>query len=281
VAALGASEGSIYGRFGYGPATREIDWTCPRGILPFLDGSLELVDRDTALRVLPAIHETARRHHVGDVRAYPGRFVDLVPADAYVVVAGEGDGYAVYRLERPDLYSSHCTLIVEHLIAATDSAYRSLWSYLVNLDLIEHVVARGRPESEVLPLLLDDHRKVTVTAATDHLWIRLVDLPAALSARGYGYAGSLVLKVTDDACPWNTGRWRLDSGLDGATCRRATSFEPTDLTMDVAALGSLYLGGVAPGPLAAAGRLTGTPQALLRAAALFATPTPPWCSIGF
>jgi predicted acetyltransferase len=281
VAGLGASEGTIYGRFGYGPATRDIDVTCPRGLVPVHDVGLELVDRDSALPMLPEIHEAARRRQVGDVRAYPGRWLDLVPDDGYVLVRRERDGFAVYRLDRPDRWSSHTTLVVEHLAASTAEAYRSLWSYLLNVDLTERVVARGRPEGEPLQWMLRDPRDLAITGVSDHLWIRLVDLAAALSARTYGAEGSLVLEVADDICPWNAGRWRLDGGPDGSACRRATTAEASDVALDCAVLGALYLGGIAPGPLASAGRLRGDERAVARAAAMFGTPTPPWCSTGF
>ncbi len=90
-----------------------------------------------------------------------------------------------------------------------------------------------------------------------------------------------MLDVADDVCPRNAGRWRLDSGPDGAVCRRATAAEATDLTLDAGVLGTLYLGGVVPGPLASAGRLIGDEKAVARAAAMFGVPAPPWCSTGF
>ncbi len=72
----------------------------------------------------------------------------------------------------------------------------------------------------------------------DALWVRVVDLPAALSGRTYGHGGPFVLEVRDAVCEWNDGRWKLEDG----TCER-TDAEP-DLALDVSALGSAYLGAI-------------------------------------
>ncbi len=231
VAGLGASEAGIYGRFGYGPATWDSSWRLARGAARHLAdmddaGRLELMDAATAREVLPAPAEQARRSQVGDVRAYPGWWRDHTADDQrrgrqFVVCRDEdGDvgGYASYRIEREERYSSHATAVVDHLVASTGTAYRSLWAYLADLDLTDGVEARGRPEHEPLQWALTDSRQLVVTSVYDHLWVRLVDLPEALSARRYAAEGSLVLEVADPFCPWNEGRWLLEAGPDGASC---------------------------------------------------------------
>src|SRR5215467_11896511 len=70
----------------------------------------------------------------------------------------------------------------------------------------------------------------------DALWVRLVDISAALSGRIYGEGGPIVLEVQDAVCDWNDGRWKLENGV----CER-TDDEP-ELALDVSALGSAYLG---------------------------------------
>lgn len=289
LAGLGASEAEIYGRFGYGPATREIRWRCARGARLRAGepdpGSLALVGDEEARRILPAVHDAARRRQVGEVRTYPGRWHDLISADRCFLVHSDGhggrDGYAIYRLERPEQFSAHGTLIVEHLVSASDAAYRSMWAFLLDLDLTGQVEAGGRPESEPLQWMLRDPRRLVVTDVRDHLWLRLVDLPAALAARRYGAEGSLVLEVADDFCPWNEGRWHLEAGPDGATCRPAARSRGTDLRLTASVLASLYLGTAPLAGLATAGRLRGDAPALERAAAMFGTLGTPWCSLGF
>jgi predicted acetyltransferase len=106
----------------------------------------------------------------------------------------------------------------------------------------------------------------------DALWIRLVDVGAALSGRAYGGAGSVVLEVSDAVCEWNDGRWKLENGM----CER-TDEEP-DLALDVSALGSAYLGAVSFTQLHEALRVKELRAgAIGRADALFAWRRLPWC----
>jgi predicted acetyltransferase len=298
VAGLGASEAGIYGRFGYGPATWDSSWRLASGAARHLAdvdkaSSLDLVDAATALNVFPGVHEQARRTQVGDVRTYPGRWLDLVGdgrrqrGRQFVLCRDEGgraSGYACYRVERAIQYSEHGTVIVDHLIARTDAAYRTLWAYLANLDLTDWVVASGRPEHEPLRWALADSRQLVVTSVHDHLWVRLVDLPAALSGRRYAVDGSVVIDVADPFCPWNEGRWLLAGGPDGAECRPAAgaggAADP-GLRLDIATLGSLFLGGASVANLARAGRVEGDSDALRRAHQMFRSDPPPWCSTEF
>jgi predicted acetyltransferase len=294
VAGLGASEGGIYGRFGYGPATWDSSWRLARGaVCGQADRddaySLELVDALTARDLFPAVHEQARQSQVGDVRTYPGRWHDLIGNDRqrgkHFVLGrdrdGRASGYAIYRLEREDRYSAHATVIVDQLVAGTDAAYHGLWAYLTNLDLTDWVVASGRPEHEPLQWALADSRQLVVTGVHDHLWVRLIDLKAALSRRRYAAEGSVVLEVADRFCPWNEGRWLLEGGPDGADCRPAAGQDGARLRLDAAALGSVFLGGPSVALLAKAGRIEADRASLRRAHQMFGARLDPWCSTEF
>ncbi|MBO0805082.1 MAG: GNAT family N-acetyltransferase [Nocardiopsaceae bacterium] len=294
LAGLGASEAGIYGRFGYGPATWDSSWRLPRGAARGLasgdhDCGLELIDARTARELLPAIHERVRRDQVGDVRTYSGRWHDLAgdgapPGTRFLLcrdACGHPSGYAVYRIRREDRYSAHASVIVDHLIALTGAAYRGLWAYLADLDLTDQVIASGRPEREPLRWGLADGRQLVVTGVHDHLWVRLVDLPAALRRRRYAAEGSLILDIADPFCPWNEGRWLLEGGPDGAACRPAGQSPGPVLRLDAATLGSLYLGGASVMDLARAGRIGGDPDALRQARLMLGTGTTPWCSTEF
>jgi predicted acetyltransferase len=293
LAALGASEATIYGRFGYGPATWDSTWRLPRGVGHHLPGtfagSLELLDAPRAAELGPVVHDEARRIQVGDVRTYPGRWRDLIghgPQSAkYFLLYREPDGhptgFAIYRLERNERYSSHTTLLVDHLVASTATAYRNLWAYLVDVDLTDWVVASGRPEHEALQWALADPRQLVVSAIHDHLWLRLVDLPGALSARRYGTEGSLVLDVADPFCPWNEGLWFVSGSPDGAECRRAKPGSDADLTLGASELASLYLGGASVARLVEAGRVGADTRRRAMAQAMFAADPGPWCSTEF
>jgi predicted acetyltransferase len=294
LAGLSASEATIYGRFGYGPASWHSSWRLARGATRGLAGGvdgcqLEMIDGPRARELLPALHDRARRGQVGDVRTYPGRWHDLIgdgapPGTQFLL--GRGDdgcpaGYAVYRLEREERYSAHATVIVDQLIALTRGAYRGLWAHLADLDLAIQVTAHGRPEHEPLRWALADSRQLEVTGVHDHLWLRLVDLPAALSRRRYATEGAVVLDVTDSFCPWNEGRWLLEGGPGGASCRPAGNSLLPGLRLSAAALGSLFLDGTSVAHLAAAGSVGGDATAMGQAQVMFATGSSPWCSTEF
>jgi predicted acetyltransferase len=294
LAGLGASEAGIYGRFGYGAATWDSSWRLARGAARGLaDGDdgcyLDMIGAPQARELLPAVHEQGRRGQVGDVRTYPGRWHDLAGDGAQrgtlFLLCRDDDGhpagYATYRIQREERYSADATVIVDHLIALTGGAYRRLWAHLADLDLTSQVFASGRPEHEPLRWALADSRQLAVTGVHDHLWLRLVDLPAALSRRRYAAEGSLVLDVTDPFCPWNQGRWLLEGGPDGATCHPAGQSPAPTLRLDAAALGSLFLDGTSVMHLASAGSVEGDAAAVRRAQLMFGTGTGPWCSTEF
>ena len=258
-------------------------------------GRLELVDGATAEAACPRLHDRARWARVGDVSAYRGfwhllttgenRAGDGTGSKLFVLhrtTDGEADGIAVYRNPWSDDPAISGTVYVDWLEAASDDAYTGLWAFLTDLDLTKRVIAARRPVDEVLQWQLADPRALRVTRLSDNLWLRLIDVPGALAARSYQVAGSLVLQVSDPFCPWNDGCWSLEGGPGGGTCGRAPAGAAPDLALDASALGSLYLGGIAPGTLVRAGLLRELVSgALERVTAMLALPEPPHTAIGF
>jgi predicted acetyltransferase len=301
LAVLLASESVIYGRFGYGLATTQVDLELDRQHTrllgePASDGRVRLVTDDAEVRrLLPEVHERVRRAQAGDVSRPEGwwqgffaggrggsqfgpRF-HLFFEDADGVV----QGYAYYRVrtsfERP--LSSDWTVLVQGLGALTLDAYVALWRFVWSVDLSAKVMAGFRPPDEPLRHLLADPRRLAVTRSTDFLWCRVVDVGAALAARRYAVEGSVVVEVRDDTCPWNAGRWRLEGGPEGATCVRAPE-ATADLTLSASDLGAAYLGGTRLAALAAAGRVDEhTKGALTTADVMFAEARAPWCQTFF
>jgi predicted acetyltransferase len=187
----------------------------------------------------------------------------------------EADGPVAYALYRMNFGFDHGvpTGAVAVMEAMGDSphATRAIWRYLLDMDLVGRVRADLLPADHPLVLLAAEPRRLRFTLR-DALWVRLVDVGAALSARTYASTGSVVVEVADAFCPWNAGRWRLG---DGGTKR--TGDEP-DQRCDVTALGSLYLGGFTWAHLAQALRVEESrPGGLARADALFRTDRAPWC----
>ena len=170
-------------------------------------------------------------------------------------------------------------LRLEMLVAATAEAYAALWRHVLDVDLMARVSAEMRPVDEPLRFLLADSRRPK-TRIEDGLWLRLVDVAAALRGRRYAIEGRLGLRVRDAFCPWNDGQVELVGGPQGADCK-ALNGTP-DLALSAADLAAVYLGGTRWHTLAEAGRVQELrPGAIARADLMFATDRAPWCPSHF
>jgi predicted acetyltransferase len=170
---------------------------------------------------------------------------------------------------------------VEELCSVTHAAHRSLWRYLLGIDLTTELRTRGRPVDEPLRYLLEDQRQLQTTSSEDRTWIRLVDVPRALALRRYEDAGELVIEVEDAFCPWNDGRFLLAVDGDGSASTERVDSAP-DLVVPAAALGAVYLGGVPFGGMTDGGRIVErVAGAARRANRMFSGPRPPFCTTTF
>jgi predicted acetyltransferase len=300
LAVLTASESAIYRRFGYGAATSVIYTEIERGHSAFLTpvpntGSYRLVEHEVAIKeLLPPLYEDVRRACVGELGRSAAKWwgqyrLANVPGAgfgphlfvAYESDSGQVDGAVIYRAR---LEWSHGApdgvLEVIELIARTPEAYAALWRYCLDVDLVARIRGRHRPVDEPLRWMLADSRRLRVTHLADNLWVRLLDIPTALSARRYAIEGRLTFVVDDGFLPDLAGRYTLEGGPDGAHCAR--SDHPADLSLDAAALGATYLGGVSFATLAQAGLIREEkPGALARADTMFATFPAPYCATRF
>ena len=298
IAALLASESVIYGRFGFGLATTaqrtRINTRESRFDVPAGSGDIRLLEPDEASKVLPDLHDRCRRLRAGDPSrndaVWAGTFTDA-PQDrggmSGRMYAVAPDGFAVYRGQQADELDGYARVRVQSLYGETPEAEAALWRFLFDLDLVREVVAE-RPVDDPLRWRLADPRQLRVTASADELWVCVLDTAAALQARGYERAGRLVLDIAPPATPVpagisksTIGRWVLEAGPDGASCRPAGG-EQCDLRMGLADLGALYMGGVRASTLAAAGRVhEERPGALAVADTVFMTTREPFCGTGF
>jgi predicted acetyltransferase len=293
VAALWASEGAIYQRYGYGPAAWTLSLDVPRGaafVRPVVADRLRLVEPDPA--ELAPVYEQVAARTAGwfgrDAAWWSFRLHDpehgrsgAGPLQA-VVAHGDGavEGYALYATVGAWDVVPAGTVQVREVVATTPDAHARLWRHLLDLDLMATTTARlAAPDEPLLHLLADP--RAARGRVRDSLWVRLVDVPAALAARRYATDVDVVLEVDDPVCPWNTGRWRLTGGRAGAGCE-ATS-DPADLVLGVAELGAAYLGGTPLQSRAAAGRVEErTPGALAVASTAFGPlGRAPWCPLVF
>jgi predicted acetyltransferase len=288
VAALWASEETIYGRFGYGLAAWCGEVSIPRSAAAFARpfaarGRTRFVTPEEALELFPPVWEELRRQRAGvpsrSKEWWELRTLRLPPEqDAspkrFVVVEMDGkvDGYAIYRLffEVTGGVSNGRTEVVE-AVGSTPQGMAEIWRFLLDVDWSATIKAGLLPPDHPLFLLLASPRRLTYRMG-DSLWVRIVDVGAALSEREYAAAGTVVLEVRDAFCPWNEGRWKLEGG------KASRTDEPADLALDVDALGSAYLGAVSFSELRDALRVEElVPGAVARADAVFAWRPLPWC----
>lgn len=167
-----------------------------------------------------------------------------------------------------------------HDVVGVDAEVEALVvRFLAQLDLVHRLELAIRPVDDPLRWRLVDARQLVARTVDDFLWLRVLDVSAAFAGRTFGCRDRLVLEVDDALRPAVGGRFAFDGDRAGGACERTA--EPADLHLGIAELGSLLLGTIDPSVLAAAGRASGTPEALARADALFRSTPRPFCSTRF
>lgn len=298
LAVLTASEPAIYGRFGYGPAAQDMRLTVDTvrlapPELPGVDGvRLRLVDPVAALADCERVYARLVPTRPGMLTRPPGwerAGVLDVPGErdgaaalqcVLAEVDGEVRGYARYAMKPQwDTAGPHGTVLVRHIEALDPVVYAALWRYLFGIDLTSSVSVATRPVDDALLHLVEAQRRCGI-GLRESLFVRPVEVGAALAARTYRTPLDVVLEVADPLCPWNEGRWRLSGDEKGARCARTT--DAADLALSVRELGSAYLGGFTLSSLAAAGRVHELRAGALGAASVaFGSDVAPWLPYGF
>jgi predicted acetyltransferase len=298
LAGLTASEASIYERFGYGTATFTTRWELEKSHAHLKHaasaaGRVRIVDAaDTAEaeRAAHAVYSRVATTRVGELSRPQGwwpklfaplrngpRFFTAVHEDA----DGSPDAFARYVIDAdwPDGVADSRLRVLE--VQAVDAdAEAAMWSYLFGVDLVGTITAGERPVDDPLRWRLPDPRRLRVRQLRDHLWLRVVDVAAAFSARTYSTDDALVLELHDEFRPDTSGHWLVDGGPEGGTCTRTD--RAADLRLSAADLGALYLGGVPVSTLVAAGRVHElTSGAVARADRMLLTHPSPWCTTHF
>lgn len=266
IAGLTVSEATIYGRYGFGSAlpavrftvdTRRAGWG---GYEP--SGRLEYREREQLSGDLATVHERARRTRAGRIAGWEGRWEQFAGTAAgetdrekvrgvrHVDAAGETRGVLAYTVsDRSGTF--RFGMNVRMLVAETADARAALWRFALQHDLVDEVTADLQTIDDPLPWLVADQRGVT-QEVHDHGWLRILDARAALTARRYSAPVDLVVRL-HDPLGFVAGDWHLRIDASGAaTVDEAESATP-DAVIGVAALSSLYAGGVRATALAGAG----------------------------
>ncbi len=300
VAILTASESLIYGRFGYGWASSRSSIAIDSARSGFMVGSptpgrCRMLGKDEALPVIQELYDLCRPQRAGALnrddwwweilrRDRPSRR-DGGSALFFVVHEdehGRPDGYAVYRMKEG--WNDHGvpggSVLVREVYGTSPDTEAAVWRFLCDIDLVQRVECWNRPLDDPLRWRMTEPRRLSTTSLSDWLWLRLLDVPAALEARAYEGEGELVVEVVDRFRPASGGRFRLEAGPEGAACKPTD--EPADLTLGATELAAVYLGGVAPSLLAAARRADeNTAGSLARADTMFTTRKLPFANTGF
>ena len=294
LAALWASESLIYGRFGYGMAAANARWEIERAHAAIEhstspSGTVRLIGAEEAKKLIPATYEAVRKERPGMMSWPEGRWEWMWYDPEHRRNGGSERRYAVYEEGGDPLgtavYSSRSkwedgfgagTVNVRFLMAESTEAYEALWTYLFGIDLIKNIEAELRPPDEPLEWMLADPRRLRIKRS-DGLWVRIVDVPGALSGRRYAQEGRLVLEVRDNLSAG--GRFALEGGPEGSDCRPTK--EDADLVLDIQALGAIYLGADHVRPLQQAGRIKGSRRAVGLADGMFRGAVDPWCPMIF
>ncbi len=283
---LEASEATLYGRYGYGPATTRaiaaIDAAHADFLVPVeVGGHFDYADGSEAVaHFAQPIFEAWRRTRPGQLSRPPQNWAMLLVDVAawrggggelrwvfHVAADGTPDGYVAYRtVERWDQGLAVSEAKVTELVAPDAEVRAALLRFLFDLPLVRWVNVAGVVEDDPLLHRIADRRRLRTVQSDDGLWVRLLDVPAAVEARGWAVDGHLVLEVVDDLLEGVGGRWRIE--VDGGRAKAVPTEDAPELTCGIAELGMLWLGGVTAHSLAGAGRVTASSDEALRRASL-------------
>ena len=292
VAALWASQAAIYQRYGFGMVTLMRNYQVDITDIDFHDGDggaseVERLDVTAGYDLVKQVYIGFIAHRMCYVhRGRPlwlHNALEESEAEGPIHIAlsrdGDGtpDGYMVYTLrhDRRDHPSRSQEIRIRDLAWLTPSAYRSLWSFVKRHDLVGSVCWNNAPSDDPAAEYFLEPRLLNARDF-EGMWLRIVDVPTALEGRGWDAGGELTLGISEDRiAPWNVGAWRLC--VSGRTAEVSPAKGNADIVLPVKALALLYAGRRSARELAAWGMLEGSPDALRRADALFATRHAPHC----
>ena len=294
IAFLGASETAIYGRFGYGVSSFIQEWEFDKhnntkfinGFNP--KGQIQFIEIEDAKKIFPDVYEKIRPSRPGFVSRKRANWDNNTGWDwvfkkstlfgqnpnrffIKYTVNSETQGYAIYKVNQTGPFAGELTIM--ELMALNIDAYKSLWRFCLDMDLVNTVKAPDRPlDDPILWMLQNSRRKRTLT---DSGWLRIVNVEKALAKRAYSFEGEINLQIEDKVCDWNDGIFNLQGSPLGAKCNRSS--EKADIVISASSLASIYFGTTSFSNLFSAGLVEeNTPGSIQIADSMFRTNNYPW-----
>ncbi len=265
IAIMEAYRVAIYQRYGYAVVSVQNSYTVEPRHLEFafpqpVAGSLHEME-DGEFQLLVDLYRSFREERTGYI--HRGRATweagVLAPPPAGDVLcrvvyeeSNEPQGYVIYTLEHGTGEPTTQQLAIRDLVWTTPSAYRAIWNHFASMDLVSNIAWSWVPGDDPLPHLLLEPRTLHTTSR-DGIMARIIDVEQAMPKRGYQEEGTLIFEIIDDLCPWNQGRWKLETSLSGASISR-TGAEP-QVIMPVSTLAMLVFGRVSATEAARMNRL--------------------------
>lgn len=300
LAALTVSEGGIYGRFGFGLATRQAELqidvstgggfglrTAPTGAVLTVDPSKT---EDLLKDVFAQFHAGTRgsvdrqpfyrkagsaRWDPEDITSWNRKLRTIV----HVRQDGSIGGYAAFRFMGWD--GDPHTMRVVDLIAVDATSRLELLRHLADMDLVGRInLPRTVAADDPLTHALTNPRSRRVTSEDDVLWVRVLDPVAALQGRAWGADGEFSLTLADrlGICAGDVAVVVSDGVAQVVPGERRRDH----FRLDVETLGSLYLGDVSVLTMRESGRITAEDGADWAAfSASFDLPGVPYCATHF
>ena len=289
VGGLWASESSIYGRYGYGDACPvvQVKFDSSKVGVPTAPDETRIVALDEAENSMKAVYQQVLGQRPGQLARSdvwwkhrhlrdPEEWRSGATARRYVVAYRDGEpvGYTTFRQKSKwDDGMPNGTVTVGEVMGLDSDARLSLWTLVSSVDLFPNVEAWDVPLDWEFPNQVDNPRAIKRVLG-DGQYIRIIDVAAALSHRGYQTTDSLVVEVADPG-GITGGTYRIDASFDGVEVAEVST--EADVSLDIATLSRLYLGAPGAGAMARAGRITGSDDAVLRFGRLLLNDPAPWC----
>lgn len=282
VALLIASEGEIYGRYGFQPVftpgtlrvdnPRELSWLPTAQQRLEEPGTVEEVTLDWLLPHMAKVYDQFHRRYrlsISRQKSFDS-FTYLDPqgtttcptfrAAVHLDRRGRLDGYITFRVKKS---GGRSVALIREIISADSAAELALWRYACGLDLIDRLEAAQQPPEGILPLAVTNPRSIQVVGTEDHLWGRVLNPVAALTARVYSPAARQaqmgIRFQVEDPLGWAAGTFEVQLDDTGATVTKVDT-QLSNLTFTAGALASLTFGSHSASMLAAAGQIKGATE---------------------